>query len=247
MAESNACALYGATRKACFLILVAGIASFTMWHAVPVAEGEDDMDTPNNADEVTLPEPQEQSAVSIEQSLAERRSVRSFTEEAVSLRGLGQLLWAAQGITSPEGFRTAPSAGATYPLEVYVVAERVEGLEAGIYRYVPQEHTLTQVAAGHFAQSLQEAALDQDPIGQAPVNLVIAAEFERTESRYADRGERYVYMESGHAAQNIFLQCQSLELDAVVIGAFTDSQVAEVAQLREEEEPLYIMPVGKPE
>lgn len=247
MAESNACALYGVTRKACFLVLAVGIASFAMWHAVLVADGEDDMNATNNADEVSLPDPQEHSDVSIEQSLAERRSVRSFTEEAVSLQDLGQLLWAAQGITSPEGFRTAPSAGATYPLEVYVVAERVEGLEAGLYRYVPQEHTLTQVAAGAFAQNVQEAALDQDSIGQAPVNLVIAAEFERTEARYADRAERYVHMESGHAAQNVFLQCQSLNLDAVVVGAFTDAQLAEVMQLPEEEEPLYIMPIGKGE
>ena len=241
MTHDKTCALCGTVRKAAFVVLLVGIAAFAMWHAAPVADGEEDMD----AEAISLPEPAEDSDVSIEQSLAERRSVRSFTEETVSLQDLGQLLWAAQGITSPEGFRTAPSAGATFPLEIYVVAERVEDLDAGIYRYVPQEHTLTQVAEGHFAQSLREAALDQDSIEEAAVNLVIAAEFERTEARYGDRGERFVYMESGHAAQNAFLQCQSLDLDMVVVGAFTDAQVKQVLQLPETEEPIYIIPIGK--
>ena len=245
MRHHKTCALCGAVRKAVFVVLLVGIAAFAMWHAAPVADGEEDMDAPNDAEAISLPETAEDSAVSIEQSLAERRSVRSFTEEAVTLQDLGQLLWAAQGITSPEGFRTAPSAGATFPLEIYVVAERVEELDAGIYRYVPQEHALTPVAAGHFAQSLREAALDQESITEAAVNVVIAAEFERTEARYGERGERFVYMESGHAAQNAFLQCQSLDLDMVVVGAFTDAQVKQVLQLPETEEPIYIIPIGK--
>ena len=245
MTEHKTCALCGSVRKACFAVLFLGILGVAVWQVFPVAEGENDMDTSNNAEEVSLPEPAQDSDVSIEQSFAERRSVRDFAPEAVSLQDLGQLLWAAQGISSPEGLRTAPSAGATYPLEVYVVAEEVDGLDAGIYRYVPQEHTLTHVAAGNFAQSLQEAALDQAFIGEAPVNLVYAAVFERTQVQYGERGERYVYMEVGHAAQNAFLQCQSLDLDAVVVGAFTDAQVADVMQLPEEEEPLYIMPIGK--
>ncbi len=247
MTHHGPCPLCGAVRKAVFAGLLLGIALFVMWHALPVVEGDDEMETPTNAEAIGLPEPQEESGVSIEQSLAGRRSVRSFSEEAVSLQDVGQLLWAAQGITSPQGLRTAPSAGATFPLEVYVVAERVEGLDAGIYRYVPQGHALTQVAEGHFAKSLREAALDQDSIEEAAVNLVIAAEFERTEARYGDRGERFVYIESGHAAQNVFLQCASLDLDAVVVGAFTDPQVKEVVRLPETEEPVYIIPIGKGE
>lgn len=193
----------------------------------------------------TLPTPQKDSRVSIEETLANRRSVREFTREEISLEDIAQLLWAAQGITHPAGKRTAPSAGATYPLELYIIAERVSGLEPGVYHYVPQEHQLTRIAAGHLAGSLSAAALGQVCIEEAAVNIVVTAVYERTLTRYGGRGRRYVHMEAGHAGQNIYLQCESLGLGAVVIGAFHDQQIQDVMRLPGDHEPLYLIPVGK--
>ncbi len=237
-----------AAHRVLLIIAVLGLLGAALWFVLPVANGEFAMNAQevhNTSERIDLPQPVRESTVSIEEALEKRRSVRDFTQEAVSLEALGQLLWAAQGITSDAGKRTAPSAGATYPLEIYVVVERVDGLDAGIYHYVPDTHALVQSATGRFARDLQEAALDQGFIGEAPINLVVAAEFQRTQNRYGARGERYVYMEAGHATQNVYLQCQSLELEAVVVGAFTDQQVKAVTELPEPQQPLYIMPVGK--
>ncbi len=194
---------------------------------------------------IALPEPRYDSNVSVEESILQRRSVRDYSDEALTLPELAQLLWAAQGITDPAGLRAAPSAGATYPLEIYAVVGNVEGIAKGIYRYEPHQHKLMKVVDGEQREALAQAALNQQFIAQAPVNLVITAIYERTTQRYGERGIRYVHMEAGHAAQNVYLQSVTLNLGTVVVGAFNDKQVATVLALPGNEIPLYIIPVGR--
>ncbi len=194
--------------------------------------------------EVKLPQPRPSGEMSVEEALAARRSVRSYRDEPLSLTELSQLLWAAQGITAHWGGRTAPSAGATYPLEVYAVVGEVTGLEAGVFHYRPDGHLLVRRKAGDLRGELAAAALGQGWVREAPVSLVIAARYERTAGRYGERGARYVHIEGGHVGQNIYLQAEALGLGTVVVGAFDDQDVKTL--LRIEEEPLAIMPVGRP-
>lgn len=194
---------------------------------------------------IQLPPPQTEGGVSVEEALRQRRSVRSYSDAPLTLAEAGQLLWAAQGITGAQGFRTAPSAGALYPLEVYLLAEHVQGLGPGAYRYRPESHDLLPIADGRKGSQLQAAALGQAAVGDAPAVLVLTAVYARTMGKYGERGIRYVHMEAGHAAQNIYLQAEALGLGTVTIGAFHDDQVKDVLGLPDNEEPLYLMPVGK--
>jgi len=194
---------------------------------------------------ITLPEPKYDSDISIEESLLSRRSIRSFTDEALTLQEVSQLLWAAQGITDPLGRRTAPSAGALYPLEMYAVAGNVQDLSAGVYKYEPEKHQLVRVMAGDIRGELANAALGQGSVREGAVAFVITAVYERTTVKYGDRGIRYVHIEVGHAAENLCLQATAMDLGAVTVGAFIDEQVAEVLNLPEDEQPLYIIPVGR--
>ncbi|KAF0221555.1 MAG: hypothetical protein FD174_324 [Geobacteraceae bacterium] len=194
---------------------------------------------------VHLPPPRFESGTSVEKALLSRRSVREYRDEPLTLAEIGQLLWAAQGVTAPGGFRTALSAGALYPLELYVVAGNVRDLAPGIYRYRPQTHTLTPVLPGDRRGELCAAALNQAAIRKAPASLVFSAVFARTTGKYGERGLRYVYMDHGHAAENVYLQAVSLHLGTVVIGAFADAAVKRIMSMPPEEEPLSIMPVGR--
>ena len=194
---------------------------------------------------VQLPQPRFDSGTSVERALLGRRSVRDYRNEPLTLADIGQLLWAAQGVTAPGGFRTAPSAGALYPLELYVVAGNVVDLAPGIYRYRPQTHALAPIRPGDRRGELCAAALHQAAIRKAPASLVFSAVFARTTGKYGDRGLRYVYMDHGHAAENVYLQAVSLNLGTVVIGAFDDVAVERVISLSSGEEPLSIMPVGR--
>jgi SagB-type dehydrogenase family enzyme len=194
---------------------------------------------------IKLPAPQTDGGLSFESALHKRRSVRSFTERPVSLSAVAQLLWAAQGVTHQHGLRTAPSAGALYPLEVFVVAGNVTGLEAGLYHYRPSDHVLVQIGAGDQRAILVRDALGQSAIFNAPVDFVIAGMPGRTTGKYGNRGVRYMYMEAGHAAQNLCLQAVALELDSVVIGAFSDQKVGNMLQLGSTGIPIYIIPVGR--
>ena len=185
----------------------------------------------------------------LEEAIARRRSIRRFSPQPISLLQLSQLLWAAQGITNASlKFRTVPSAGATYPLEIIVVCGRkcVEETDDGIYHYNTDSHSLTRHNYGDVRFKLAGAALDQKMISQAPVDIVICALYERTSLHYGKRGERYVHIEVGHAAQNILLQATALELGAVPIGAFYEEQVQETLSLPQDHEPLYIIPIGYP-
>ncbi|MBU0680635.1 MAG: SagB/ThcOx family dehydrogenase [Proteobacteria bacterium] len=193
---------------------------------------------------IRLPAPVLEGSISIEASLLGRVSTRNYEVESLSLTQLSQLLWAAQGVTRASGQRTAPSAGALYPLEVYVACGHVQGLEVGLYHYQPHGHSLGLVVNTDLRQELASAALGQGSIAQAAVNLVLTAVYERTAAKYGSRASRYVHMEIGHVAQNIYLQAVSLGLGTVVVGAFDDDRVQHLLKLQEEM-PLAIMPVGR--
>lgn len=192
---------------------------------------------------VNLPAPKA-GAMSLEEALAHRRSVREFGPGALTLPELSRLMWAIQGITA-SGHRTAPSAGATYPLEVYLAVGNVENLPDGVYRYLPDRHRLETVSAGDIRVRLAYAAVNQEWVSSAPVVVVIAAMTSRTTIGYGKRGERYVHMEAGHAAQNLLLQATSLRLGATPAGAFKDADVSRLMHLPAGETPLYLIPVGR--
>lgn len=197
-----------------------------------------------NPEPVTrLPAPRSTGSTSVEQALASRHSVRAFRRGPLTVAQVSQLLWAAQGITHG-GLRTAPSAGALYPLEVYLVVGEVEGLAPGVYRYAADQHAMRQVANGDVRESLSVAALWQESVGHGAIALVFTAVYERTTGKYGERGVRYAHIEVGHAAQNVYLQAEALGLGTVIVGAFNDAAVRKLLRLADEEQPLAIMPVG---
>lgn len=187
---------------------------------------------------IELPQPRTKGTLALEETLAQRRSVREFSDEPVTLADLGQLLWAAQGVTSSIGQRTAPSAGGLYPLQVYAV------MREGVYHYEPAVHQLRAQLRGDQRLALFAASLEQDAVKNAPLTIVIAGDYARTASKYGDRAPRYVHLEAGHAAQNILLQAVALNLGAVTIGAFDDDKVKQVLALPAGEQPLYVIPIG---
>jgi SagB-type dehydrogenase family enzyme len=201
--------------------------------------------SPEEAAPLQLPAPRYDSNVSLEASLSQRRSVRDYTGEPLTLAELSQLCWAAQGITDPVGFRTAPSAGGLYPLELYAVVGGVEGLEPGVYRYVSEGHRAVKTLDGDRRESLADAALGQAWVENGAVVFVLAAVYERTTGKYGERGIRYVQMEAGHAAENLCLQATALGLGAVTVGAFHDDRVSRTLGMPENEKPLYVIPVGR--
>ncbi len=194
---------------------------------------------------VALPGPRLKGSLSLEEALLRRRSYREYTGEPLTLEEVSQLLWASQGVTHPYGFRTAPSAGALYPLEVYVHPTNVLGLEVGIYRYDPGRHALLEVRKGDFSREIYRAGLSQEQILSASLIVMFFGVFERTTAKYGRRGIRYVFNEVGHAGQNLYLQATALGLGTVVIGAFYDEDLRSIVGSPPGEEPLYIMPVGR--
>lgn len=192
-----------------------------------------------------LPQPDFTGTVPLEQTLLARRSARAFSQRALALAEISQLLWAAQGVTSPRGYRTAPSAGAGYPLEIHAAAGLVAELPAGIYRYRSPDHSLVLSAPGDPREALARAALNQRFVARASVVLVVAAVYARVCAVYGPRGVRYTDMEAGHAAQNVSLQAAALGLGAVMVGAFDDAEVHRIAVLPPEEAPLYLIPIGR--
>ena len=204
---------------------------------------------PNSDSESTktikMPSPAKKSDLSIEEALLKRMSIRKYKDKPLTLTEISQLLWSAQGITNQRGFRTAPSAGALYPLEIYVVVNKTEGLSAGIYKYIPVQHELKEIESGDKLTELTDGALMQTWVENSPAVIVIAAVYERTTVKYGNRGIRYVHMEVGSAAQNIYLQALSLNIGTTFIGAFDDEEVKDVLKLADDEHPLAIMPIGK--
>jgi SagB-type dehydrogenase family enzyme len=190
--------------------------------------------------EMVLPTPRQQGEMSLEEAIANRRSVREFRDERLSWDQVSQLMWAAQGLTDSRGLRAAPSAGALYPLEIYVA------LAEGAYHYQPEGHVVEMVTSEDLRDDLWEAGLQQDALREAPTIFVITAVYERTAGKYGERAERYVELEAGHAAQNLLLQAVALDLGAVPIGAFYDDRVQAALGLPPDYRPLYLIPVGYP-
>lgn len=187
---------------------------------------------------ITLPKPNQKGSMSLEQAIAARRSRRDFLPQPLTLEQISQLAWTAQGQDARSSYRTVPSAGATYPLELFVVTSE------GLFHYLPAKHTLEKLIGEDLRAKLASAAWGQEFIEAAPLTLVFAAQFGRTTGRYGQRGIRYVYMEAGHAAQNVHLQAQVLGLGSVAVGAFDDTSVSKVLSLPDYLEPIYMVVVG---
>jgi SagB-type dehydrogenase family enzyme len=194
---------------------------------------------------VSLPEPACAGSVSVEEAIARRRSSRRFGPQSLTLAEVGQLLWAAQGITGPDGGRAAPSAGATHPLTAHLVVERVEGIAPGVYAYEPAAARLRQVVQGSVANALVAAARHQEWIGAASAGIAISAEYGRSTVRYRERGYRYAHLEAGHAAENAHLEATALGLRSVIVGAFDDAALARVLSLGSGARSLCLLIVGK--
>lgn len=188
---------------------------------------------------IILPSPAHTGKMSLEETLTHRKSIREFSSKPLTKEELSQLLWAAQGITRRWGARTAPSAGALFPLEIYVA------LQEGVFHYLPDHHRLARIREQDIRHQLAQAALDQNSVQTAPAVFVIAAVYERTSKKYGNRAERYVKMEAGHACQNLLLQAISQGLGAVPVGAFQDEKVKQTLHLPADHEPLYLIPVGR--
>lgn len=196
--------------------------------------------------EYKLSKPVKKGDMSLEEAIANRRSIRTYSEDKIEKNDISQLLWAAQGITDEaRGFRTAPSAGALYPLEIYAAVAMVEGIEAGLYKYNPSSHSLVLKKSGDIREDIYNVSLKQDSVKNAAAVIIYTAVFDRTYPRYRDRAAQYVYIETGHSAQNVYLQAETLNLGTVAIGAFDNKGVKKVLDLPAEEEPVYLMPVGK--
>ena len=195
---------------------------------------------------IALPAPRLRGDMSLEEVVSKRRSRREFKDIPLTLEQVSQILWAAQGITDPNGLRAAPSAGALYPLDLYLAVGRqaVEGLAEGAYHYAPRGHALERILEGDVREAVARAAVEQMFVAEAPVILIIAGEYERTTWKYSDRGVRYVHMEAGHVAQNVYLQAEALGLGTVTAGAFQDEELSRILGLPTERRPLYIMPIG---
>ncbi len=213
-----------------FLFIAAGLSEIKNGHA-----------------SISLPKPSSDGKVSLEKAIKERRTVRDFREGTLSLNHLSQLLWAAQGITDPTmGRRAAPSGGALYPLDIYILIGEsgVEKMDAGVYHYLPKEHSVSMISRGDRRREISAASLSQMWMAKAPVIFVITAEFKRITGKYGERGIRYALIEVGHAGQNLFLEAEALGLGAGIVGAFNDLEVSKVASLPSKHEPILIMPVG---
>jgi SagB-type dehydrogenase family enzyme len=215
--------------------------------ALLLSPGMVSMARPSSAPEsVRLPPPPARGEAALEDLLRDRRSVREFTRAPLTSDQISRLLWSAQGVTSEEGERTAPSAGALYPLEVYLVAGNVQDLPTGVYHYDPGRHALEPGISGDLRKELAAAALDQSCVEDGAAVIVLAAVYERTTRKYGERGRRYVHVEAGHAAQNVCLEAVALGLGSVPVGAFDDERVRRSLGMPADHRPLYLLPVGKP-
>jgi SagB-type dehydrogenase family enzyme len=234
------------------LLALVTVFAIVIMLAVPMAKSSEafekieGQDVAGKDETILLPKPDRGGSFSLTAALSGRRSCRKYTGKPLSLADAGQLLWASQGITDfKRGYRTAPSAGATYPLEMYLVARRVEELLPGVFRYQPEVHALQPVKEGDLGKALQDAAFGQGPVGRGAAVFVIAAVFTRTTKVYGERGIKYVHLEAGHAAQNLCLMATALGLGSVVVGAFDDDAVLDVTEIPETEDVLYLIPVGE--
>ena len=212
------------------------------------------METAGNSAEasISLPSPEMKGAMSLEEALMKRRSVRKYADTPLTLQQVSQLLWAAYGISDSTTYsrlklRTAPSAGAVYPLELYLMVRHVTGLAAGLYKYTSNSHTLELISEGDISKAVAEACLDQMMLHQAPATLIYTAVWGRIKARYGDRGaERYLCMDIGHSAQNVYLQATASGMATCAIGAFNDKKLDAIVNPPDGEQVMYLLPVGYP-
>lgn len=207
----------------------------------------------SQADTLQLPKPDLKGRYSLEEVMQKRRSVRSYQDEPISLQTASQILWSAYGVTEARdkpahirgGLKTAPSARAYYPLEVFLLAGNVKGLEPGLYRYIPEKHAIVLVTAGDMRVAVASAAQNQKMLTEAPISIVYTADFETTKRNYGDKVRDYIYVNLGHSAQNVYLQAEALDMHSCVIGGFTAEEVHKALKLPKNESVIYLMPVGK--
>ena len=193
---------------------------------------------------IKLPNPKKKGDLSLEEVINNRRTRRELIEEGITLEDLSQLLWAAQGITDPGKVKkTAPSAGARYPYEILISVTNVEGLDSGLYRYLPQKNTLEALNL-KINDKLKKAAFDQGFLDNSAVDIILTADYKKTTEKYKNRGVRYVHIEAGHIAQNICLQAEALGLGSVLVGAFDDDKIKEILGL-EKRDVTYILSIGR--
>jgi SagB-type dehydrogenase family enzyme len=229
------------------LVAVVAVAGSFVGEGHAQDKREETMPAKSKTDTRTkLPPPALDGGMSLNRALLLRRSIRQYNQEPLSLAELSQILWAAQGITKGEKLRTAPSAGATFPLETYVAVGNVTGLAPGIYHYEPRPHELTLLSEGDVRKALSDDCLGQTVIRDGAATVVLAAEFDRTSGRYGQRATMYVHQETGHVGQNVYLMATALGLATVAVGAFDETLVALTLGLPKKQIPLYLFPVGKP-
>jgi len=190
---------------------------------------------------IALPKPRQRGGISVEESIARRRSVRRFDPGPLDLAAISQLLWSAQGVTSERGFRAAPSAGRSYPIELYLACQE------GLFHYRPHQHAVVKVLSADVRGTLARQGRCDAFVAEAPISLIFAVVYERTTDYYGERGVRYVHLDVGHAAENVHLQGEALGLGSCALGAFDDTAVAKVLGLPKEQKPLYVIPVGRPQ
>ncbi len=195
--------------------------------------------------EIKLPQPQYEGKVSVEEALKKRRSIRSYKKQSLTIKDISQLLWAGYGVTDINNRKTTPSAGATYPIEIYLVCGEVEGIANGVYRYVPSSHSIIKIKDKDVRNELFNVSLKQSWVKEGSAVIIITADYSKTTKIYGERGNRYVLMEAGIVAQNIHLQAVSLNAGTVIVGAFEDEKVSKIVGLSEKHLPLIIMPVGR--
>lgn len=221
-----------------------GILAYSVYYFWPTMETNQVMENQNQQN-IDLPEPSTDGTLAVERAISQRRSVRKYSSEPLSLSDLSQIMWAAQGITGSGGKRSAPSAGALYPLELYVIALAVEDLPSGIYSYEPDSHTLSSVHVNQgILGQISEMAGGQNFVAEAPAILVYSAVYERSTGKYGERGKRYVHMEVGHSAQNVYLQAEALDMATVMVGYFDDQMLREAVRAGEGETMMALMPIG---
>ena len=211
------------------MVMVAAVLLWSLFGAKPERKGG----------LIKLPRPDVRGNMTVESALSVRRSCRRFADQRLSPAQVGQIAWAAQGVTAAaRGYRTAPSAGALYPMEIFLVDAE------GVYHYAPRDHGLRVHRSGDQRSALAQAALGQSFVARAPLNVVVAAVYERVTRKYGERGRMYVHMEAGHIGQNVLLQATAMGLAGVPVGAFHPAEVSEVLGLPAECEPIYILTVG---
>lgn len=197
---------------------------------------------------IVLPDPNEISKTSLDNCLKKRKSIREFSDKPITLKQLSYLLWASTGIQRNEhgfDFRTAPSAGALYPIETYLVINNVKDLSNGVYHYSIKDHTLEELKLGEYGIKTANAALGQDMCAKAAVVFIWTAIFQRSKWKYRQRAYRYIYLDAGHIGENLALASTSLDLGSCQIGALFDEEVNEIVGVDgTSESSIYMSVVG---